>query len=40
MKKIGILILILNLCGLGAFAGTSFDNADINLNDEEVETSS
>ena len=38
MKKIGILILILNLCGLGAFAGTSFDNADINLNDEVLFT--
>lgn len=38
MKKIGILILIGSIFSTCLFAGTSFDNLDINLNDEVLFT--
>lgn len=37
MKKIGVLFLVLSIC-TSVFAGTSFNNLDINLNDEVLFT--
>ena len=34
MKKTGILCLVLSLVTFSLFAGTSFGNPDLNLNDE------
>ena len=34
MKKTGILCLVLSLLSFSLFAGTSFGNPDLNLNDE------
>lgn len=38
MKKISILFLICSICITSVFAGNSFDNLDINLNDEVLFT--